>query len=43
VNIPEAKPTDFVKATERVYHSKQEPSGIQVQVVPRGEASEAQN
>ncbi len=35
VNIPEAKPTDFVKATERVYHSKSEPSGIVVQVIPR--------
>ena len=42
MNIPDAKPTDFVKATERVYHNKQQPSGIQVQVVPRGEASESQ-
>jgi predicted acyl esterase len=34
VNIPDAKPVDFVKATERVYHTKTEPSGIAVQVVP---------
>ena len=35
VNIPDAKPSDFVKATERVYHSKPEPSGIAVEVVPQ--------
>ena len=35
VNIPDAKPADFVKATERVYHTNAEPSGIMVQVVPR--------
>jgi uncharacterized protein len=41
VNIPEAKPSDFVKATERVYHSKNEASGIAVQVLERpGEAEE---
>jgi len=34
VNIPDAKPSDFVKATERVYHSKQEPSGVGVLVLP---------
>jgi uncharacterized protein len=34
VNIPDAKPSDFVKATERVYHTKAEPSGIVVQVLP---------
>jgi putative CocE/NonD family hydrolase len=33
VNIPDAKPSDFVKATERVYHTKAQPSGIGVQVV----------
>ncbi len=33
-NIPDAKPTDFVKATERVYHTKAEPSGIVVGVLP---------
>ena len=34
VNIPEAKPSDFVKATERVYHTKAESSGIVVGVLP---------
>jgi hypothetical protein len=34
VNIPDAKPADFMKATERVYHTKAEPSGILVGVVP---------
>jgi hypothetical protein len=34
VNIPDAKPEDFVKATERVYHTKTEPSGIVVGVLP---------
>ena len=34
VNIPDAKPADFVKATERVYHTKTEPSGIVVGVLP---------
>jgi putative CocE/NonD family hydrolase len=34
VNIPDAKPSDFVKATERVYHTKGEPSGIVVGVLP---------
>lgn len=39
VNIPDAKPGDFVKATERVYHSGAEASGIVVQVLPNaGEA-----
>jgi uncharacterized protein len=33
VNIPDAKPEDFVKATERVYHAKGEASGIVVGVV----------
>ena len=33
VNIPDAKPADFVKATERVYHTKTEPSGIAVGVI----------
>lgn len=36
VNIPDAKPSDFVKATERVYHSKEQPSGIGVLVMPQG-------
>jgi hypothetical protein len=34
VDIPDAKPSDFVKATERVYHTKAEPSGIGVGVLP---------
>jgi uncharacterized protein len=33
VNIPDAKPSDFVKATERVYHSKSQASGIGVKVL----------
>ena len=33
-NIPDAKPEDFKKATEKVYRSKSEPSGIAVQVLP---------
>jgi hypothetical protein len=33
VNIPDAKPSDFVKATERVYHAKGEASGIVVGVL----------
>ena len=33
VNIPDAKPSDFVKATERVYHTKGQASGVVVQVV----------
>ena len=33
VNIPDAKPSEFVKATQRVYHSKEDPSGIVVQVL----------
>jgi predicted acyl esterase len=33
VDIPDAKPGDFVKATERVYHTKTEPSGIGVRVL----------
>jgi uncharacterized protein len=42
VNIPDAKPADFVKATERVYHTKTEPSGIVVGVVPNAGAAEKQ-
>jgi putative CocE/NonD family hydrolase len=33
VNIPDAKPSDFVRATERVYHSKGQASGIRVSVL----------
>jgi uncharacterized protein len=34
VTIPDAKPTDFVKASEKIYHSKGQASGIAVQVIP---------
>jgi putative CocE/NonD family hydrolase len=40
VNIPDAKPSDFVKATERVYHSKAEASGIVVGVLANPGADE---
>jgi predicted acyl esterase len=33
-NIPDAKPEDFKKATEKVYRSNSQPSGIAVQVLP---------
>jgi putative CocE/NonD family hydrolase len=33
INIPDAKLSDFVKATERVYHTKDEASGIVVSVL----------
>ncbi len=36
VNIPDAKPSDFVKATERVYHGREQASGIGVGVLPSG-------
>jgi hypothetical protein len=39
VNIPDAKPSDFVKATERVYHSKEQPSGIGVGVMSNSKRS----
>jgi len=41
VNIPDAKPSDFVKATERVYHAKGEASGIVVGVLASPGAAEA--
>jgi putative CocE/NonD family hydrolase len=34
LNIPDAKPGDFVKATERVYHVKGQASGLAVKVLP---------
>jgi putative CocE/NonD family hydrolase len=34
VSIPKAKPEDFQKATQRVYHAPQMPSGLQVRVMP---------
>lgn len=33
-NIFEAKPSDFQKATHRIYRSKQYPSGVEVSVLP---------
>ncbi len=42
VNIPDAKPADFIKATEHVYRAKGEASGIVVGVLPSsGMAEEA--
>ena len=41
VNIPDAKPSDFVKATERVYRSREQASGVGVGVLspmPAGDA-----
>lgn len=34
VNIATAKPEDFQKATQRVYHSREQSSGIEVHVLP---------
>jgi uncharacterized protein len=34
-DIPHAKPEDFKKATEQVYHSAAAPSGVQVVVLPQ--------
>jgi uncharacterized protein len=42
VDIPDAKPSDFVKATERVYHTKAQPSGIGVLVLANPGAAEEQ-
>ncbi len=42
VNIPDAKASDFVKATERVYHNKAQASGIVLLVVPQGSEAEIQ-
>jgi hypothetical protein len=33
-NIFEAKEADFVKATQRIYRSKEHPSGVEISVVP---------
>ena len=35
VDIPNAKASDFKKATERVYHDKAEPSGVVVGILGR--------
>ena len=34
-DIPNAKPSDFVKATERVYRNRDAASGVVVQVLGR--------
>jgi hypothetical protein len=33
-HIPQAKPEDFKKATQRVYHAPGQASGVQVMVLP---------
>ena len=38
VDIYNAKPTDFKKATQRVYRSGAQASGIELQVLPAGGA-----
>ena len=43
VNIPDAKPSDFVKATERLYNSKAQPSGIVVDVLRNPGTAEERN
>jgi hypothetical protein len=40
VNIPDAKTSDFVKATERVYRTQGEASGIVLGVLPNPGAEE---
>jgi putative CocE/NonD family hydrolase len=40
VNIPDAQPSDFVKATQRVFHNKTEPSGIATSVLPQSAAED---
>jgi putative CocE/NonD family hydrolase len=34
INIPDAKPSDFVKATQRIYHAPSQPSAIETNVQP---------
>jgi predicted acyl esterase len=41
LNIPDAKPSDFVKATEHVYHGQGQASGIETNVLlPTGAAAD---
>jgi putative CocE/NonD family hydrolase len=40
VNIPEAKPSDFVKATERLYHTQSQASGVMMQVLEQPVSSQ---
>jgi hypothetical protein len=35
IDIPHAKPENFKKATEQVFHSAAAPSGVQVMVLPQ--------
>ena len=35
LNIPDAKPSDFVKATQRLYHTQSQPSAIETQLLPK--------
>jgi uncharacterized protein len=42
VDIPNAKPSDFVKATERVYRGKEQASGIGVKVVANPGSAETE-
>jgi hypothetical protein len=39
MKIDEARPSDFQKATQRVYRSAKLPSGITVDVLPPGAVS----
>jgi len=39
INIPDAKPSDFAAATERVYRSQEQASGVVVEVLPGPAAS----
>jgi uncharacterized protein len=34
INIPDAKPSDFVKATQRIYHAPSQASAIETNVLP---------
>jgi uncharacterized protein len=40
VNIPHAKPSDFVRAVHRVYHKRTEASGMEARVLPSSSAAE---
>ncbi len=38
VDIPHATPADFQPATERIYHSAELPSGLEIYFLPSGAA-----
>jgi putative CocE/NonD family hydrolase len=40
VNIPDAQPSDFVRATQRVFHNKAQASGIATNVLPSSAAED---